>query len=76
MQTQIDINSLLLQQSLDTSLLDPLRSRQIDQMHRGDRFDITARFRCLDVDDENAVGTGGFVIFWCLAHHSISITNK
>jgi len=45
-------------------------------MHRSDCLDITTYFGALYVDDENAMGSCGFVVLGCLAYHSIGVSDK
>ena len=45
-------------------------------MHRSHCFYITAYLRALYVDDENAMGSCGLVVFGCLAYDSIGISDK
>ena len=45
-------------------------------MDRSHCLDITAYFGTLNIDDENAMGSCGFVVLGCLAYHSIGVSDK
>ena len=73
MQPQVNMNSLLLQLTLHPRLLNPLRPRQIHQMNRRLALDVAARFGSLKLDDENAVGSGGLVVFGCFTNLTVHV---
>jgi hypothetical protein len=43
-------------------------------MHWGNCFDITSRFRTLDIDNENTMRTSWLIVFGCFAYNTIGIS--
>lgn len=76
MQTKVDIDCLLFKQPFDSGLLDPLRTRQIYQVNRCNSLNIASWLRALNIDDEDAMGTRGLIIFGRLADDSISVSDE
>lgn len=75
-ESEVDVDGLLLEQSLYAGLLDTFRAGEIDEVDRGYSFDVAARLGGLDVDDEDAVGTGGLVVLGSLADDAVGVADE
>lgn len=74
MQTKVDIFSFLKGFAINASLRGAFRAGQIDEVQLGHSLHILAHLLTLQLDNEDAVGTSGCVVFWGFGHHTVGVT--